>query len=247
MIKENQPINGIRYKALVLIIISFAMLMPFVELTMFKFGFSFGEANMVNSVIILAIVFVLILIKKSVSKTLIFVFFYILAKGCQGIVNGIPFPHVLISSAELLLIFTIYNFFNSKCVSDLIWLLKKTNILLLSLLILASEVNNILSGHPLPLLFQNLSIAILLSSVYVIYIEKKTRYEQVYILAIIIGYVALLYARVDNTNSIFQVKFFIFLAMIFICYFILLVFSRYFEKLIKFNNRNYQFISIVFI
>ena len=77
MIKENQPINGIGYKALVLIIISFSLLMPFVELTMSKFGFSFGAANIVNSVIILTIVFALILIKQSVSKTLIFVFFII--------------------------------------------------------------------------------------------------------------------------------------------------------------------------
>lgn len=247
MIKENQPINGIGYKTLVLIIISFSLLMPFVELTMTKFGFSFDAANMVNSVIILTIVFALILIKKSISKTLIIVFFYITAKSCQGIVNGIPFPHVLISSAGILLIFSIYNFFYRRCLSDLIWFLKKNNILLLSLLILTSEVNNIVSELPLPLLFQNLSLVILLSSVYLIYIEKKIRGINTYIIAIIIGYVALLYIRADNTNSILQVKFFVFCTMIFTCYFLLLVFSRYFDRLIKFNKINYQFISIVFI
>jgi hypothetical protein len=252
MITANMLVIGTRY--LVLIIISFSILMPFLELSIIRNGFGLVEANIVNCIIILAMGFLLVCFKSSVSNALIVVLFYVVAKGLQGIVNGYPLPHVLISSASLLFVFTIYNYFISKNVIDLIWFLKRINILLLSLLILTSEVNYILFGHALPLLVQNLSLVILFTSVYLFYIEKKTGGGQTYIIAIIIGYIALLFARADNTaninnflNGILQVKFFILALWIFMCYFLLLVFSSHFKKQTKFENRNYQFISIFFI
>jgi len=220
--------------------------MPFIELSFMRFFPDRDDSRLFISILFLITILFLFIIKPTVNRSIIFILVYVIFKSFQGGVYDVSFPKITISLLTFVIIFKWYEILRSENLYNLIFYLKKNNLILLCLLVLSSEINYFTAGNALPLLFQNLSITIILSYFFLMWLgnNKFGFNKNIFPILIIIVYMMILYLRRDNYDY-YQAKFIIFFALIASIFFITLLFNRLLIRKTSLNKVRYIILILI--
>lgn len=240
-------LNNLNKKIIFLGLMCFTLAAPFFELSFMRFIPDRDKSNLFISLMFFFVILFLFIIKPTVNKSTIFALIYLTFKSFQGGMYDVSFPNISISFLTFMIIFKWYEILRSENLIDLIFYLKKNNLILIFLLILSSETNYLLAGHALPLLFQNLSIIIILSSFFLMWLDsnKLGFNKNFFLILVMIFYTVVLYLRRDDINDYYQVKFIFFFIIIGLFFFMTLLFRRFLKRKTSLNKVRY--IILLFI
>ena len=223
-------------KGILLICLVVPILSPIIELTIVRIGLDTYFADLINSFVLLISVVLLFLINPSIKKGQIFIVIYLILKAIQSIYNGFLIPDILVTLVSFMLVYAVFDVASDLKTSLLIKYLKVMVGFLFVAIIIVSEVNRILNGNVLSLLFQNLSIILLLSSLlwFKDFPTKKLNYWLYLFSGVTLYYVFVIFtAGKMHVNAIIQMKFAVLHAVIFVVFVTIFVFNKYFYQSLK--------------
>jgi hypothetical protein len=203
-------------------------LLPFIELSIFRAGYDLSYSDLVNSFVLLIASCLLLLVRSVANKWQILVFGYLLLKIFQSIQQNVAIHDILITFVTIMFFYIMYGQIKLLNSNILLKYIKITSIFLLSIQIASSEINLIIGGGLLPLLFQNISLILVLVSllwVRMFYAGNGLNYW-LYLLLTIIIYTVSMFFRSENISHVTQTKFLFLLLVVTLLLVIALVFKR---------------------